>query len=228
MTNAQTAQEYAELHLAPNHERLLIASAIAPAVAKARHYASILNTPAVLADCGFSGPQQQLVPGLLIHVHPVLEDNPDPRIVRYQFRPDTPRVQLNGKLTKYETPAGSHMAVDAHPFIRTQLRDPSVPLYVTEGLRKVDAAISQGLCCIGLLGVWNWRGANAVRGLVALADWNEIALRGREIFIIYDSDVMRKPEVQKALVAIAAYLAAKGARPQTIILPEIPEEGMPS
>ncbi len=30
-------------------------------------------------------------------------------------------------------------------------------LFITEGARKADAAVSKSLCCVDLLGVWNWR-----------------------------------------------------------------------
>ena len=35
--------------------------------------------------------------------------------------------------------------------------------------RKVDAAVSHGLCCIGVPGVWGWRGTNAKGGKAALS-----------------------------------------------------------
>jgi hypothetical protein len=64
--------------------------------------------------------------------------------------------------------------------------NPYVPLIVTEGLRKADAAVSVGVCCLGLLGVWNWRGRNEVGGATALVDWERIALKGRSVYLAFD------------------------------------------
>ncbi|MBW3628870.1 MAG: DUF3854 domain-containing protein [Gemmatimonadetes bacterium] len=87
----------------------------------------------------------------------------DGEIKTYQHRPDQPRV-TRGKALKYETPARSGMCLDVPRPIRHQLADPSVSLFITEGARKADAAVSLGLCCIALLGVWNWRGAMSTEG----------------------------------------------------------------
>jgi hypothetical protein len=37
------------------------------------------------------------------------------------------------------------MVLDVHPETRDKLGDPSVPLFVTEGIRKGDALVSHGL-----------------------------------------------------------------------------------
>ena len=73
-------------------------------------------------------------------------------VALWQYRPDSPRVNGKGKAIKYETPAGSRMDIDVPPRIRGQLADPKVPLSITEGVRKADAAVSVGLCCVALLG----------------------------------------------------------------------------
>jgi len=39
-----------------------------------------------------------------------------------------------------------------------------LPLFITEGIPKGDAAVTIGLCCIALLGVWNFRGTNDAGG----------------------------------------------------------------
>ena len=157
-------RRYPDLLLRPEHEALLVASTIAPEVAAARGYKSA-DTKAALARLGFSKAQQH-VPALLVPVWSAVTG----QIAFYQARPDTPRVNGNGKVVKYETPANVRMAVDAHPMIRAKLGDPAVPLLITEGVRKADAAVSRGLCCIALLGVWNWRGRNDHGGKAVLPD----------------------------------------------------------
>jgi len=187
--------------LLPQHAALLTASAISDEVAKARGYRSVTDK-AELRSLGFSANQAR-VPALLIPVWDV-----NGKIALYQARPDEPRV-ANGKAVKYETLVGSRMTIDVPPAVRHQLGDPSIPLWITEGIRKADAAVSAGLCCIGLLGVWNWRGRNEHGGKVALADWESIALNGREVFIAFDSDVMTKPEVAQALERLKAFLESQ-------------------
>ncbi|HSK83215.1 MAG TPA: hypothetical protein VK902_07380 [Rubrobacter sp.] len=52
----------------------------------------------------------------------------------------------------------------------------------------------------------NWRGANEKGGKVALPDWEHIALNGRKVYVAFDSDVMLKPQVHKALRRLKAFL----------------------
>ncbi len=128
----------------------------------------------------------------------------------------------DGKPVKYETRSKSRVVLDVHPFVREQLRDPRIPLFITEGIRKGDAGVSADLCCIALLGVWNWRGTNEFGGKAALADWEYIPLNGRLVHICFDSDVMRKQEVYFALERLAAFLKLRGAIVHLIYLPSGP------
>jgi hypothetical protein len=101
------------------------------------------------------------------------------------------------------------MALDVHPFTREKLGDPSVPLFITEGIKKGDALVSQGLCAIALIGVWNWRGTNEHGGKTVLPEWEFVALNNREVYIIFDSDVMLKQEVHVALARLKAFLEVR-------------------
>jgi len=87
--------------------------------------------------------------------------------------------------------------------------DPSVPLFITEGIKKGDALVSQDLCAIALIGVWNWRGTNEYGGKTALPEWESVALNDREVYIIFDSDVMLKQEVHAALARLKAFLEVR-------------------
>jgi hypothetical protein len=136
--------------LLPHHQDLIRASAISMEVAEVRGYRSVTRR-SELEQLGF-GKAQRNVPALLIPVWNVHGENGT-----HQARPDTPRVK-DGKPLKYETPAGTHMMLDVPPLARPWRGDPHRPLFVTEGARKADAAVSSGLCCVALLGVWNWRG----------------------------------------------------------------------
>jgi hypothetical protein len=206
MTNSQPITA-----LLPHHAELLTASAIAPEVIQARGYRSV-TTRTDLKGCGFSDGQAR-VPALLIPIHNVMGET-----VLYQLRPDDPRVK-DGKRLKYETPLKSRMALDVPPPCRAQTRDPGAPLLITEGVRKADAAASRGLCCVALLGVWNWRGRNEDGGKLALGDWESIALNERQTYIVFDSDVMLKVEVHAALGRLKAFLESRGAKVALVYLP---------
>ena len=103
------------------------------------------------------------------------------------------------------------MQLDVHPVVRARLEDPSQPLVVTEGVRKADAAISQGVDAIALLGIWNWRGTNGAGGKTALADWEGVALEGRTLYLAFDSDASEKPQVRSAIQRLGRFLASRGA-----------------
>lgn len=197
--------------LFPQHAALLESSGITPEVAQARGYISC-DTKATLARLGF-GQSARRAPGLLIPIHSVLG-----KIAFHQYRPDSPRVNADGKPIKYETSPGVRMTLDVHPHARPWLADPQRRLFITEGVRKGDAAVSRGLCCVALLGVWSWRGRNEHGGKAALADWELIALNGRRVFIVFDSDVMTKPQVHAALKRFEAFLAMRGAHVALIYL----------
>ena len=203
--------------LLPQHRALISASGISPEVAAARGYRSV-QTKAELKRLGF-GSFQCRVPALLIPIRDATGE-----IVNYQIRSDEPRVR-HGKVVKYETPRDSRMAVDVPPPAREEIGDPEVPLFITEGIRKADSAVSKGLCCIALLGVWSFRGTNEYGGLTALADWEYIALKGRQVFICFDSDVMTTPGVHEALARLKAFLEHRGAHVSLIYLPPGPAGG---
>jgi hypothetical protein len=198
--------------LSPEHRRTLEQeSGIAPEAIDARGYRTI-TAKVELRDVGFSNPQRR-VPALLLPVWGVQGE-----IVLYQARPDAPRIR-DGKPVKYETPAGTRMVLDVHPLALPKIGDPSVPLFITEGIKKADALISRGCCSVALLGVWNWRGTNSKGGKATLADWESIALNGRQGYVVFDSDVMLKPQVHQALVRLKGFLESRGAVVALIYLP---------
>ena len=197
--------------LLPHHEKLIELSAILPDVAEARGYRSV-TTKAELERLRF-GKGQLLVPTLLVPIWGVTGE-----IVTYQHRPDCPRIRKDKPL-KYETPAGSLMRLDVPPKARPWIGDPAKPLFITEGVRKADSAVSRDLCCIALLGVWNFRGKNEQGGKTALTDWELVALEDRMVYIVFDSDVMLKPEVHAALVRLKAFLELRRAHVALIYLP---------
>lgn len=189
--------------LFPQHARMLAASGITPEHARARGYVTA-DTKARLEVLGIT-PAGRRVPGLLI---PSLRK--DGTTWGYQYRPDDPRAGAKGPI-KYETPTGQRKGIDVPPGVGPQLDDSTTTLWITEGVKKADAAALAGLACVALPGVWSWRGTNSHGGKTAIPDWHDIALNGRRVILAFDSDVTRKRPVRAALDCLAGYLVSKGA-----------------
>jgi hypothetical protein len=186
--------------LAKNHEKMLIeASAIAWDVILRRDYRTITDLEELL-ELGFK-PYQAVTPGLLIPLYDMFGN-----VCSYQYRPDNPRHDGEGRLIKYETRAGHRQVLDANPILGERLRDPNDPLIVTEGVRKADAAISKGYVAVALPGVWCWR-----KDGVALPEWEDIKLYGRDIYVAFDADTKTNPHVRKALNGLCRFLHERGA-----------------
>jgi len=121
------------------------------------------------------------------------------------LRWDNPRSDWNGRPVKYEQPAGLEPRLDIPPRCVERLKDPSIPLCWTEGSKKADALASHGLVAVSTPGVESWRSPAAVTDL-----WG-LALKGRDVYCAYDSDVLTKPAVRRAVLALARWMENKGA-----------------
>src|SRR5439155_25397616 len=95
----------------------------------------------------------------------------------------------------------------------------AIPLWVTEGQKKADSLASRSACAVALLGVWNFKGQNPFGGTTFLNDWDYIALENRNVRIVFDSDVMAKPAVRKALERLTEHLQRKTAHVSAVYLP---------
>jgi hypothetical protein len=201
-----------------HYDALRRGSGITDDVIRERAYRSALGEQE-LADLGFS-PAQRRPPGLLLPVW-----TPDGQNPLALFRPDLPRRDRRGRELKYEVPAGAGVRLDVPPRCRSVLGDPSVPLWITEGIKKADALASAGLCAVALLGVWNFKGKNSRGGVTLLADFDYIALNGRYVRIVFDSDAARKLEVRGALERLAEHLRRRGAVVKAVLLPDRDDPG---
>ena len=189
-------------NLIEKHRQVLISSGINAATARARGYETIKD-PRRLALFAKAG---QRTMGILIPLHTF-----DGSVWGYQYRPDSPRVK-NAKPLKYETPTGQTNQMDIPVGLGRKLGDTAVPLWITEGSRKADAAAQRGLCCVALLGVWGWmHTVPGTKDKLPIPELREIPMNGRDVILAYDSDVMRKKAVRKALLALADNLTGKGA-----------------
>ena len=211
-----TQTAYTSLLVHPKHGSLLVQdSAIAPALVEQRGYQS-LPQPEDLIDRGFSKAQARTAPALGIPLWDVHGQQHG-----WQIRPDAPRQMKDGKVFKYEMPKGDRLILDVHPSVQPRIGDPHEPLWITEGVKKGDALASQGLCTIALIGgVWGFRGTNAHGGKVILPDWEHVALNGREVVVVYDSDLETNPKVQDALNGLWTLLRSRQAIPARVHWPE--------
>jgi len=153
-----------------------------------------------------------------------------------RIKPDTPRTnnkpgKANGKPIKYESPRGSTLKLYFPPNTCEKLADVSVPSLFTEGEKKSAKADQEGFTCIGLGGVdaWSKKRATGPDGKKLgkrelIDDFNSVALSGREVFIVFDSDLAKKPSVQWAEWNLAQALTERGAVVKVVRLPNGPPD----
>jgi len=189
-------------------------SGISADAIRERGYRSIMGK-ADLKKVGFT-PAQQRAPGILIPLWSV-----DGKEAGFQFRPDRPRTNVRGKPVKYESPTGSSNRLDCPPRSQKAIGNPQVPLWITEGSKKADALASKGACAVSVTGVWGFKGKNQFGGITFLADWDYVALKGRTVYLAFDSDIVTKEPVRKALEHIGEHLKRKGGVIHVIQLPQL-------
>jgi hypothetical protein len=159
---------------------------------------------------------QALTPALVIPLWD-FKGNHDGVAIRHTVeRFDSP----TGKKIKYDLPKSAAPTLDVSPLTRDLILDATKPLLITEGAKKADSAASRGLCAINLNGVWGFKSKDA-----PLPDWQEIPLRGRFVFIAYDSDINEKWGVEAATRRLHALLVSLGAVVKVIYLPDGPKDG---
>jgi putative DNA primase/helicase len=192
-------------------EEILGGSGISPRIVVERGYRTLAGADgrAVLRDLGFS-PSLAPLPGVLVPVRWAGGE-----VVGHQFKPDRPR-STKGKAVKYENPTGQQIHLDVAPSMWPALSDSGARIWITEGVKKVDALASHGEACVGLVGVWGW----CNKGRQPLAEWADVKLDGKEALIAFDSDAMTKDSVAEAREALTAFLRSRGATVRWIYLPE--------
>lgn len=172
------------------------------------------NTREILAKMGFPSwaiREAYYFPGMWIPQY-------TPRGQKYagQFKPARPVHNRDGKAMRYASAKGS-ARLDVHPRWSADrgavdptkvpaIQDPTMRLWITEGVKKADSLTSRGEVTVALSGVYNWRNTHA-----SLGDWEDVRLRGREVVICFDADAITKPAVAKAMERLGKWLKYKGA-----------------
>ncbi len=198
-------------------------SGISSAIIAERGYFTVTSAAQI---SHMSDRQQRLVPAIGFPVYQLGEHYTD------LTRPDNPQTDIreDGKVKtiKYEWPAHTPLVLDALPRYRDALQDPSIPLCITEGIKKTDAAASQSwgsnAVWISINGVWGWMekdGKDVDGNRYLLPDYRKIPLRGRRVLLIPDSDYEVNPQVKMAFDEHAKALMARGATVCIVRFPHV-------
>lgn len=106
--------------------------------------------------------------------------------------------------------------------VRLILEDPSIPLYITEGEKKSLKACQEGLYCIAIAGLWNWKVKDKDE---LIRDFDLINFKGRMIYLVPDND-FQKPDskgrprnLKQAVHELAYHLINRGAKVSWVELP---------
>ena len=153
--------------------------------------------------------------------NPYMDSKGDEYIVRRLFPTGKP---------KFKAPTGSGSRPYFSPIMPDgYLEDINIPLVLIEGPVKVDAcyqAIPTGFCFVGLTGTWNivdrrgedgeWNPENDTR---VLPELKAIPMKGRQVIVLFDSDIADNRSVSKAAKAIGNWSRGRGASPSRVNLP---------
>jgi hypothetical protein len=165
---------------------------------------------------GFSKRQRDRAPGVLYKV-------PRPNGKKaWVFRPDESDPENLG--LKYEATCkklgGPGNVLYVHPSQRHLIGDTSVPVIFVEGIKKALSIITAAraasveVLVVGILGVWNWMADGK-----PIPDMFDIPVEGRDVGIVYDSDVFSNPDVSDAARRLAGHLIRRGAVVRLSYLP---------
>lgn len=125
------------------------------------------------------------------------------------------------KVQRYAQPSGSGVRAYFPPVEGVVWADVAAdvghPILIVEGEKKALAATLQGFVTIGLGGVHNFYNAGAF-----LAELERIGWKGRHVYICFDSDAARNPQIQAAEAKLATELSMhRGAALYLVRLPNL-------
>ena len=99
------------------------------------------------------------------------------------------------------------------------INDPRTALIITEGELKAACACKFGYPTIGLGGVQNFRSSKL--DCTFLPDLERVNWKGRNVYIVYDSDFRSNANICDAANALAEKLYHRGAMPHFVPLPDV-------
>lgn len=204
-----------------DHHRARLSRVLTPEWMAARG-AYTATDPSELARIGASRGQQQLAETGPVLVYPVY--NPTGQEA-FMLRPDFPRVMSDPKgretQPRWESLGGQSPWIDLPRRCLPHLANPAAPVVVVEGALKADVAgalfETSGVPAIvvGIAGVWGFK-SPALK-----EEWDALPITGRDVVVLYDSDIRVNADVLAAGRGLAPFLRARGAvSTKYLVLPE--------
>ena len=133
--------------------------------------------------------------------------------VIHQVRPDKPIQKQDDTEAKYVFAPGAEMVLHVHPMMDELVRDPKVPLVITEGTKQTLAAVSaligdRDYAVVGMPGCYGWSQKRR-----QIADLKSLAtvLRGRKVYLVFDADWTSNRNVWEAANGLTDLLKLHGA-----------------
>ncbi len=133
---------------------------------------------------------------------------PGGSIICKRLKFDNPR-KVGGKLVKYESPRGQPNEIYLPPGVAEVLTRADAELLITEGEKKALKATQEGFPCIGLVGVYGWKDGRSERLSLPL---ERVVWQGRQVRIVFDSDVSENPNIRDAESRFAKHVSDRGAK----------------
>jgi hypothetical protein len=181
-----------------HRDELQTESGISPAVVAQRGVFTATK-PSELLALGFSPEQARLTPGRMDPLHTAIDGD---RL--YIFKPDRPRLDERGRPRKYEFPAGKPNRLDIPPGCRHEVLHGAGDVILTEGTKKADAAVTHGLTCVAITGVYNWLTKTFGDRTAPIPDL--AVLKGRTVHLAPDSDAATNHGVAEAFRRLGLHL----------------------
>jgi hypothetical protein len=213
---------------AEHQRRLFEESGLSPTVVEARGYHTLTSGEAAVKVADGDFPDRwfkEVTGGLAIPVY-----RPDGEFHGEMVRLSK-AVKSNKSSRKYVLPVGKRNTLDVNPLVQSLVADPSVPLVFTEGIIKADAILSKALaeniavCVVAISGAYGWLASVDDEGSTACPDFRDLALGGRQIITISDSDFQVNKNVRAGWTELTAYLASKAGESKASLV-VVPMDGL--
>jgi len=132
------------------------------------------------------------------------------------------KAQTKEKPQRYDQPLGMAPELYFPPLLPVSWEEflaGDAPLVFTEGELKAACACVMGIPTIALGGVWNFCARR--KGVALLPAFKAMNLKGRKVYVVFDSDAVTNPQVVAAENMFCKELAACGAEPYVVRLPSL-------
>ena len=129
----------------------------------------------------------------------------------YRLKPDEGEI-------KYLSPSEEGCRPYFSPLLELKHFASGRDIFITEGEKKSDCLVAHGFPAIGLSGVWCWKDhrSGGSKMLPELIDFN---WKRRNVFVVFDSDILDKLSVKDAYKSLKTALEELGATVKIIPLP---------